>query len=122
MKINYKEAAGKKPKEIQLETLMDWLPVDINDPEEAPRIKVQELWYNKINNLRIDKKLKELIEYQVWLSKRIEKALKNDKEYQERFKNRFKDDMKKPKPVKPEKAKNEGRLLDFKSFISESID
>jgi len=120
MKITYKEAAGKKPKEIQLETLMDWLPVDINDPEEAPRIKVQELWYNKINNLRLDKKLKELIEYQVWLSKRIEKALKNDKSYQERFKNRFKDDMKKPKPAKPEK--NEGRLLDFKSFISENID
>jgi hypothetical protein len=122
MKITYKEAAGAKPKEIQLETLMDWLPVDINDPDEAPRIKVQELWYNKINNLRLDKKLKELIEYQVWLSKRIEKALKNDKSYQERFKNRFKDDMKKPKPVKPEKAKNEGRLLDFKSFISENID
>lgn len=121
MKVSYKELGAKKPKEIQLETLMDWLPVDMNDPDEAPRIKLQELWYNKINNLRIEKKLKELIEYQIWLQKRIQKALKNDKAYQERYKNRKKDDLKKPTPVKPKK-KNENRVLDFKSFLLENND
>ena len=80
------------------------------------------MWYIKLNKIREDKGLKLLIDFEVWTEKRMKNALKNNKEYQLDVKNKNKDNKpnitNKPKP----KQKNEGRLLDFKSFISESKD
>lgn len=119
-KITYKIAPDAKPKEIQLETLLDWIPVDLNDKDEIIKIKTQKLWYLKLSKIREEKELKPLIDFEVWTAKRIKNALKNNKEYQLAVKNKNKDN--KPSIADKPKPKNEGKLLDFKSFISESKD
>lgn len=120
-KVTYKKIApDAKPRKIKLETLLDWIPVDLNDKDEVIKLKTQKMWYIKLNKVREDKGLKLLIDFEVWTEIRMKNALKNNKEYQLDVKNKNNKPniTNKPKP----KQKNEGRLLDFKSFISESKD
>lgn len=76
-------APGKK-KTIQLDTLMEFVPVDKNDPEEKAMLKAQQKQYIRINTFRIKKELDELIPYEEWLERKIELA-KDNIEYQERL-------------------------------------
>jgi len=119
-KVTYKIAPNAKPREIQLETLLDWIPVDLNDKDEVIKLKTQKMWYIKLNKIREDKGLKLLVDFELWTEKRMKNALKNNKEYQLDVKNKNKDN--KPNITNKPKPKNEGRVLDFKSFISENID
>ena len=110
MKVTIAMPGGKK-KSIQTETLMDFVPIDINDPEEQAMIKAQQMQYARINGLRIKLKLKELVPYEQWLKRNIELA-KDNKDYQARIK------AKTIRAMKPKKA-NEGYVSTFDSFICE---
>jgi hypothetical protein len=81
--VNIVIAPGKK-KTIQLDTLMDFIPVDKNDPEEKAMIKAQSKQYVRINTFRIKNGLDELIPFEEWLERKIELA-KDNIEYQERL-------------------------------------
>jgi hypothetical protein len=76
-------APGKK-KTIQLDTLMEFIPVDKTDLEEKAMLKAQQKQYIRINTFRIKKELDELIPYEEWLERKIELA-KDNIEYQERL-------------------------------------
>jgi hypothetical protein len=102
---------GKK-KSIKTETLMDFIPIDLSDPEEAAMVKAQSAQYAKINVLRINNKLKELVPFDMWLKRNIELA-KDNKDYQARVKAKTLSKMK--------KKTNESFTYDFKDFISEEI-
>jgi len=101
---------GGKKKKIQTETLMDFVPIDINDPEEQAMIKAQQMQYARINALRIKQKLKPLIEFSIWLKRKIELA-KDNKDYQERIKKQANRAM---KPVV-----KESYVSSFESFLAE---
>jgi len=104
---------GGKKKSIQIETLMDFVPISLSDPEEQAMIKMQQLQYAKINNLRLEKGLKPLIDFDQWLERNIQLA-KDNKEYQQRIKDKTLRSMK-SKAVKENK-----HILTFESFLNEA--
>ena len=85
---------GNKKKSIQTETLMDFVPIDPNDPEEQAMIKAQAMQYARINALRVKMKKKELVAFEQWLKRNIELA-KDNKDYQARIKAKTLGKMKK---------------------------
>jgi hypothetical protein len=111
MKVTIAMPGGKK-KSIKTETLMDFVPIDANDPEEQAMIKAQATQYARINVLRTQMKLKDLVPFEQWLKRSIELA-KDNKDYQERVK------AKTLSKMKPKKA-NESYVSTFDSFICES--
>ena len=94
MKVMVAMPGGKK-KTIQTETLMDFVPIDPNDPEEQAMIKAQAMQYARINALRVKMKKKELVAFEQWLKRNIELA-KDNKDYQARVKAKTLGKMKKP--------------------------
>jgi hypothetical protein len=93
MKVMIAMPGGKK-KTIQTETLMDFVPIDPNDPEEQAMIKAQAMQYARINALRVKMKKKELVAFEQWLKRNIELA-KDNKDYQARIKAKTLGKMKK---------------------------
>lgn len=111
MKVTVAMPGGKK-KKIQTETLMDFIPIDMNDPEEQAMIKAQSMQYARINGLRAKLKLEELVPFEQWLKRNIELA-KDNKDYQERVK------AKTIRAMKRTKSTNESYVSTFDSFICE---
>jgi hypothetical protein len=102
---------GGKKKTIQTETLMDFVPIDPNDPEEQAMIKAQAMQYARINALRVKMKKKELVAFEQWLKRNIELA-KDNKDYQARIKAKTLGKMKKP-------AVKENFVYSFDHYLAE---
>jgi len=112
MKVTIALPGGKK-KSIQTETLMDFVPIDPNDPEEQAMIKAQMAQYARINGLRIKLKKKELIPFDQWLKRNIELA-KDNKDYQAKVKAKTLRKMKRA-------AVKESYISSFDYFLTEEI-
>jgi hypothetical protein len=112
MKVTIAMPGGKK-KKIQTETLMDFVPIDLADPEEQAMIKAQSAQYARINNLRIKLKKKELIPFEQWLQRNLELA-KDNKDYQAKMKAKTLGKMKKP-------AVKENFMYSFDHYLAEEI-
>ena len=93
---------GGKQKSIKTETLMDFVPVDINDPEEKAMIQAQMRQYNRINTLRIKQKLEPLVDFNIWLKRNIELA-KDNLGFQARIKAKAEREMKAVSDAKADK-------------------
>jgi len=103
---------GGKKKKIQTETLMDFVPIDINDPEEQAMIKAQQMQYARIDKLRVQQRLKQLIPFAQWIRRKIELA-KDNKDFQQRIKNKTRKKMKAAQNAK------ESYVSSFESFLAE---
>jgi hypothetical protein len=93
---------GGKQKSIKNETLMDFVPVDINDPEEKAMIQAQMRQYNRINALRTKQKLEPLVDFNIWLKRSIELA-KDNLGFQARIKAKAEKGMKAVSDAKADK-------------------
>lgn len=76
---------GKKAKLVQRQTLLDFVPVDRNDPREMTMVLSQKQQYLLIQAARKKAKLKPLANYEVWIEKKFALAQDNV-EYQRRKK------------------------------------
>jgi hypothetical protein len=119
VKVNIR-MPNRKIKSITIETLMDFVPIDPNDPEEKVMIKAQSVQYEGINEIRIKQKLKELIPFKKWLLRNVELA-KDNKEYQARIKAKTLEKMNKAKAGAKDAAKTPVKVPVKESFKTNHI-
>ena len=102
---------GGKKKTILTRTLMDFVPIDLKDPEEAAMVKAQERMYKSINKIRSENNLSTLIPFQEYVKRNIELA-KDNKAYQARVKAKALSKMK--------NKTNESYCKTFEGFLNEN--
>lgn len=101
---------GKKPKLVQRQTLLDFVPIDRNDPVEMSMMLGQKQQYLLIQAAREKAKLKPLADYEIWIEKKFAMA-KDNVEYQRRQKAALLRAANKGKDVK------ESYVADFTQFL-----
>lgn len=104
---------GKKPKMVQRQTILDFVPVDTNDPEEIAMLAVQKKQYLLMQAYRIKNKLTPLEDYEVWYQKKLEMAQDN-KDYRDRKKAKLRKELEKKNP-----AVKESHVSEFDYFLAE---
>jgi hypothetical protein len=104
---------GKKPKMVQRQTILDFVPVDNNDPGEIAMLAAQKKQYLLMQAYRIKNKLTPLEDYEVWYQKKLVMSQDN-KDYRDRKKAKLQKELKKKSP-----AVKESHVSEFDYFLAE---